>query len=415
MEFRYVAKDRSGKTVRGRKMASSRKQLITELSRERLVIISLEETSAVKKSLKKMLTETSIGRGGRVKLFDLLIFCRQLATMLAGGVPILRAIESIASETKKRGFQKILYSIGRDLKDGKILSESLKKYPDAFSLLFITIVEAGEKVGSLDKMLGRLSNYLESRERLIRKMRSATTYPAFIALAFIAAMAVITIFLIPRFQSLYTSFGADLPTLTLAIFNISDFIIKNLAFVIIAFMLAVFSIFFFVRHTRRGRMMWDGAMMGLPIFGPIIKKAAVSKFCRTLSTLLDQGVAITDSLFLVGRTSGNILIEEASEKAGKLVMEGETIPKALEKMAVFPSLMLQMVSVGAEAGSMPELLDKTADFYEEQVDTFVSTLTAAIEPILVISLGMVIAVVVVAMYLPIFKLGTAMSGISGGQ
>lgn len=409
LKFSFKAKDGSGKTVTGRRPSSSREDIITELQRENLTVVSVEEISNKKKeSSRKMFGGVLAGR--KVKTFDLVIFCRQLSTMLEGGVPILRAIESIATEVRDKNFKNILHKIARDLKEGKTLSESFKKYPNAFSDLFNAIVEAGEKVGSLDKMLGRLSGYLEARDRLVKKMRSATTYPAFIAFSFLVAVAVITLFLIPKFQSVYSDFGAELPTLTLIIFNVSNFVIQNIAVVLVALVVVIFSLFVFIRHTRAGRAFFDRALLGLPIFGDVIKKAAMSKFSRTLSTLLDQGISITEAFLLVGRTSGNIIIEDAGRKASELITGGEEIPGALEKTRVFPPLMLQMVSVGVESGSLPELLDKTADFYEEQVDTFVSTLTAAIEPILVISLGTVIAVVVVALYMPIFKLGSAMSG-----
>lgn len=407
-EFKYITKDKSGRTVSGRKIAASRQNLILELGRRDLTVVSIEEIGRSAKKRGEGILSKSMFGGRKVKTFDLLIFCRQLATMLHGGVAILNAIESISTEMKNKKFKSVLEDITKDLRSGKTLSESLKKYTDTFSNLFIAMVEAGEKVGSLDTMLTRLSSYLEFRDRLAKKVRSATTYPAFIAIFFLVAIAVITRILIPRFKNIYDSFGAELPPLTKYIFEISNFFIQNTIWILVGLVIAIFTIFFFVRYTRKGRVVFDKSMLGLPIFGAVIKKAAISKFCRTLSTLLDQGIAITEALLLVGRTSGNILIEDASTQASKLVMEGEVIPAALSKMEIFPPLMLQMASVGAEAGSLPELLGKTADFYEEQVDIFVSTLTSMIEPILVVCLGGIIGVMVIAMYLPILQLGSVL-------
>ncbi len=409
-EFKYITKDKRGKTVAGKKSISSQKDLIIELERKNLTIVSIEEVHHEERSFRKMLAEIA-PRGGKIKIFELAIFCKQLSTMLHGGVPILNAIESIADEMKNPRFKKLLQYINQDLRGGKSLSESFKKYPEVFSILFISILEAGEKVGALDKMLSRLSNYLESRDRLLKKIRSATTYPSFIAGFFVFAIVIITLFLIPRFQDIYADFGAELPALTKVVFNTSNFLLRNMPIVIFLLTASIFSLFVFVRYGRRGRILLDSMLLKLPVLGDVIKKAAVSKFCRTLSTLLNEGISVTEALLLVGRTSGNIIIENASSRASKLIVGGETIPSSLKKMAVFPSLMLQMVSIGVDSGSLPELLDKTADFYEDQVDIFISTMTTMIEPLLVVSLGAVIAFVVVALYLPIFKLSTAISGV----
>jgi type IV pilus assembly protein PilC len=406
-DFKYVAKDNKGKTVTGKRSVSSQKELVIELERKNLTIVSIEEAGREEKSFKEMMTDIMPG-AGRVSTFELAIFCRQMATMLHGGVPILNAISSIADEMKNPGFKKILQGIGQDLRGGTSVAESFKKHPEAFSILFTSILEAGEKVGALDKMLERLSHYLESRDRLVKKIRSATTYPTFIAGFFVFAIGVITVFLIPRFQKIYEGFGAELPALTRIVFNTSNFFIKNMPIVIFVLVAGIFSLFLFMRHSKKGRIMFDSALLKIPVLGDVIKKAAISKFCRTLSTLLSEGISVTEALVLVGRTSGNIVIENASNNSSKAIVGGETIPIAFNKAGVFPSLMLQMVSIGVDSGSLPELLDKTADFYEDQVDVFISTMTTMIEPILVVSLGAVIAFVVVALYMPIFSLSTAM-------
>lgn len=407
-QFEYKVKDKTGKTVTGTKSSKTKEELVMDLERQDLTIIDIKEITTKKPKKEKIFKNLKIGKK-RISSFELITMCKQLAAMLRGGVPIINAMESIANEVRDHEFREVLLDLSNNIRKGKSLTESFKKHPDVFSVLFVAIIEAGETTGSLDKMLRRLVGYLESRDRLIRKMRSVTTYPIFIASFFTLAVGVITVFLVPRFQSIYKSFGAKLPPLTLLVFNISNFFVKNMFILTCLFIIIIFALFVFIRNTKKGRSLFDNFILKLPIFGEIIKKAAISKFCRTLATLLDQGISITDALHLVGRTSGNIAIEEASDKVRKLVLEGETIPKAFSKTGIFPILMLQMASVGVDAGSLPELMDQTADFYEEQVDTFVSTLMTIIEPVLIVSLGAVISIVVIALYLPIFNLGSAMS------
>jgi len=408
-QFRYKAKDRNGKTIERLGHSSSRGSMLMELEKKGLVVVSIDEVRVEKKTKWKITSVLPISRG-RVKTFDLIVLCKLLATMLKGGVPILNAIGNITRETKSPELRRVLAGVGRDVRSGSSLSESLRRYPHVFSTLFTSIVEAGERVGALDEMLQRLGHYLERRERLVRKVRLATTYPAFISAFFCAAIAVVAFCIIPKFRDIYEGFNAKLPALTLLIFQISDFLARYALLVFVVFMGAGFSIFLFIKNTKKGKTIFDKFLLGLPAFGAIIKKAAVSKFCRTLSTLLSQGIPIAEALFLVGKTSGNILIEAVSNKSGKLITEGETIPAAFTKMDIFPPLMLQMTSIGVDSGALPELLDKTADFYEEEVDVFASNLTSLLEPILVVLLGAVIAVVVAALYLPIFKLGTVMGG-----
>jgi len=416
-DYNYIAKDKSGKTVSGTRFASSENALIAELDREGLIILGVELAGNAEKSKGKSFFSLSLSfggkKGGKVKTFELIILCRQLATMLKGGVPILNAVQSISMEIKNQRFKQVLANAIKDLQSGEKLSESFKKYPDVFSVLIVTMVEAGEKVGSLDEMLMRMALYLESKERLSRKIRSAAMYPAFIAGFFLFAIAGVTLFLIPRFKDVYEGFGAKLPTFTLIVFGISDFMVQNILFILIFLIVVIGGLMRYVKCTKRGRERFDRSMLKLPLFGDVITKAAISKFCKTLSTLLSQGISVTEALRLVGKTAGNVIIENASNAASSLVTDGETISAALTRTGIFPSLMLQMVSVGVESGSLPDLLDKTADFYEEQVDTFVGNLTTMIEPIMIVSLGLVVGVVVIALYLPIFGLSTAVSAGGG--
>ena len=402
-QYQYTAKSKDGQTVRSSEFASSEQELLTKLARKSLTPISIEEAGAAEKP--------SVFKYGnkKIKLFDLIILCKQLETMIKGGIPLVRALETISAETRSVVLKSTLIEMIGYIRDGDSFSNSLKRFRNLFSNLFIAIVEAGEKVGALDVMLGRLTVYLIARDRITKKIITALTYPAFILGFFLVGITGITLFLIPRFKSIYEGFGAQLPGLTLTLFRISDLVIHKIFFIaaIAAVLIFLFSVFI---KTRKGRYLFDAVTLKIPAFGEVIKKAAISKFARTLATLLQEGIPITEALDLVGKTSGNLIIEQATARAGKLILDGEDIPEALRKTGIFPSLLIQMATIGAEAGNLPELLDKTADFYEDEVDAFISTLSTLIEPILIVLLGAVLGTVIIALYLPIFKLGTAMTG-----
>ena len=402
-QYQYTAKSKDGQTVRSSEFASSQQELLTKLARKSLTPISVEEVGVVEKP--------SVFKYGnkKIKLFDLIILCKQLETMIKGGIPLVRALETISAETKSVVLKSTLLEMIGHIRDGDSFSNSLKRFRNLFSNLFIAIVEAGEKVGALDVMLGRLTVYLIARDRITKKIITALTYPAFILGFFLVGITGITLFLIPRFKSIYEGFGAQLPGLTLTLFKISDLVIHKIFFIAAAVAALIFFFSVFIK-TRKGRYLFDAVTLKIPAFGEVIKKAAISKFARTLATLLQEGIPITEALDLVGKTSGNLIIEQATARAGKLILDGEDIPEALRKTGIFPSLLIQMATIGAEAGNLPELLDKTADFYEDEVDAFISTLSTLIEPILIVLLGAVLGTVIIALYLPIFKLGTAMTG-----
>ncbi len=396
--FSYLAKDASGHSIKKSEFALSEYELKTRLTRKGLIIVSIEE--AKKKGSLPFLTP-------KVKKSDLVLFCKQLAVMLKGGVPLIKAIDSIAGELRNILFQAALGEINQHIKGGESLSGSLKKFPDLFSTLFIAMAEAGEKTGSLEVMLERLSAYMQAEDRLNKKIITALIYPSFIVSFFLFAMAVFTLFLIPRFKGIYEGFGAKLPALTQVVFGISDFFIHNILLMGLIIGVALFFSHKYFFRTKAGRRNFDRMTLKVPLFGAFLKDAALTKFSRTLATLLNQGIPIAASIELVGRTAGNVMIEEASFKLKKLILDGGSIPEALKKAEIFPPLMIQMVSVGVESGSLPELLDKTADFYEDRVDSFIAVLTNMMEPVLLAVLGVIIGVVIVALYMPIFKLSQA--------
>jgi len=270
------------------------------------------------------------------------------------------------------------------------------------------LIEAGERVGALDTMLERLAKYLTAQDRLNKKIIAAISYPSAVLIFFIFAIGVMTLFLIPKFKNMYASFNSTLPSFTLFIFGISDFLIHYIVFIVIAVAAIVFYIKEVLLKKPRGKYVFDSLVMKIPVFGDVMKKAALSKFSRTLATLLDQAIAVPESLQLVGKASGNAIIEEASIKASNSIIDGEKIAEAFRKTNVFPPLIIQMCTIGAESGNLPGLLDKTADFYEEEVDIFLQIMSSLIEPVLIVVLGLILGVFIIALYLPVFRLSQAM-------
>jgi type IV pilus assembly protein PilC len=402
--YSYIAKDRRSRTVRGREFAMSDRELAQRLMRKELTVISIKQ--AKERGL--------FGRGRQhVGTFDMLVLCKQLSSMVKGGIPLVRAIDAIAGETANQTLQSALAQVSHSIRSGDSFSSSLKRAQGIFSPLFVAIVEAGEKVGALDVMLERLNQYLAARDRINKKIIGAVTYPSVILVFFICALTGVALFLVPKFKGIYTSFGAKLPPLTKTIFDTSDFVLAHApAFVIILTLTGFLAHHWFFK-TRRGRLAFDRFALRMPILGGVVKKASISKFSRTLSTLMAQGIPVTESLELVARTAGNMVIENATLKACKLITDGAKIPEALTKAEIFPSLMIQMTSIGVESGNLPELLDKTADLYEDQVDAFIAVMSSMIEPILIVALGIILGITVIALYLPIFQLNQAVG--AGGM
>ena len=406
--FNYIAKDENGKTVRGREFATSEHELVKRLAHKNLTIISVkrsEETSVINRFAHQH---------KRISVFDQMLLCRQLSTLLKGGVPLIKGLEIISGETENLTMQSAITEICQCIRQGESFSTAMKRLSHLFSPLFVAMIEAGEKVGALDTMLERLSKYMAAQDRLNKKIISAISYPAAVLVFFLFAVVVMTLFIIPKFNIMYASFHAQLPPFTLAVFGLSDFLIKHIWLILGGIVFTGIYIKNFLLKTKRGRYVFHALLLKIPIFGPVIKKVSLSKFTRTLAILLGQGISVPEALELVGNTAGNAVIEEASAGISKSVLEdGRKIPDALRKTGIFPSLVIQMATIGTESGNLPELLDKTADFYEEEIDVFVGIISSLIEPILIIVLGLILSVFIIALYLPIFKLSSAVGqGIS---
>ena len=399
--FKYVAKDRAGKALSAILDAKDRAAAVDVLRKKDLIIISvIEETP------KKVLSLAFFGGAKKkIKLDDVAMFARQLATMVDAGITLVAALDILGEQMDNKAFGDMILTVRNDVETGSSLSAALAKHKKVFSPLFINMVRAGESSGMLDDILERLSQYLEKTSSLQKKVQSAMIYPAIVSSMAIGITLILLLKVVPIFKDIFSGFGAKLPTPTLVLINISNTLQKYFFLVVLAVAGAIFLLRKYL-NTERGRIKFDGFILNVPIFGPLLQKVAISKFSRTLSTLVKSGVPILSALEIVGKTSGNKTIEMAVEEVRKNVREGEGIAAPLAKSKIFPTMMTRMVSVGEQSGELEKMLSKIADFYDDQVNTSVSGLTSMIEPLIIAFLGIVIGSVVIAMFLPIFKLTT---------
>ncbi|MEA3560387.1 MAG: type II secretion system F family protein [Candidatus Omnitrophota bacterium] len=396
--FKYVAKDKAGKTVTASIEADTISSLVVSLREKGLIIISVNEEKPKKgfTGLKGL-----ISRG--VKSDDLVIFSRQLATMVDAGIPVTQGLDILSEQVENKVFKEIVINSRDDIEGGKSLSEAFSRHPKVFSVLFVSMIRAGETSGTLDLILDRLAGYLEKTSYLIRRVRTALVYPTVVTII----AACITIFLIikvvPVFKDIYEGFGAKLPLPTQILLSLSDFMRQYFLLGIIGL---IAGLFFLSRYakTSGGKLRFDRLKLKLPVFGALIRKVAISRFSRTLSTLVKSGVPILDSLDIVSKTSGNKVVEIAVDNARNSIREGENISVPLSKSGIFPPLVVRMIAVGEKTGELEKMLAKIADFYDEQVDAAVAGLTSMIEPLIIAFLGLIIGGIVVCMYLPIFKI-----------
>ena len=339
-----------------------------------------------------------------VSLKDLAIFTRQFSVMIDAGLPILQCLEILAAQAENKAFQKVLMTVRDDVEGGSSLSAALSKHPHVFDDLYCNLVQAGEAGGILDTILQRLATHMEKIVRLRRAVRSALMYPvAVITIAIIVVWVILT-YVIPTFASLFAELGADLPLPTRLVIAMSNFLGRFGLLIIIAFAAVLYAVRRWYKGTESGRKTIDSFLLRLWILGPVLRKIAVARFCRTMATLVSSGVPILESLEITARTSGNAVIEEAIMKVRDDVEGGRNIAESMEKTGVFPSMVVHMINVGEQTGALDTMLSKVADFYEEEVDAAVESLMAMLEPIMIAFLGVVIGGIVVSMYLPIFDL-----------
>jgi type IV pilus assembly protein PilC len=389
--FAWEGKDKAGKTVRGELRAPGEAMVNATLRRQGIVV------SKVKKQ--------GSGKGGSVGRKDIALFTRQLATMMKAGVPLLQSFDIVGKGAPNPAVGKLVYEIKTEVETGSSLAQAFRKYPLYFDQLFCNLVQAGEQAGILETLLDRLATYQEKILAIQSKIKAALFYPiAIIAVAFIIT-AVIMIFVIPAFKEVFSNFGADLPAPTLVVMAISDFFVK---FWYLIFGLAIGGVYGFLQAWKRSlavQIFMDRLMLRAPMFGGLVRKSVIARWTRTLSTMFAAGVPLVEALDSVGGASGNYVYAIATKQIQNEVSTGTSLTAAMQNANVFPSMVLQMVSIGEETGALDGMLSKVADFYEAEVDDAVEALSSLMEPVIMVVLGTLIGGMVIAMYLPIFKMG----------
>jgi len=342
---------------------------------------------------------------GKIKEKNVVVFCRIFSTMINAGLPLIQCLDLLAQQEQNKAFSKIIKSVKEDIEGGTSLTNALKKYPDVFDELFVNLIAAGEAGGILDVILERLSNYMEKAMKLKARVKGAMTYPAAVLVISFSVVALLLIKVIPVFQKMFEGMGGELPALTQILINASQFA-QDYWFIIAAIMAIIYFAFIRFYKTEKGRWMIDSMVLKSPIFGELLKKVAVAKFSRTLSTMMSSGVPILEGLTIVSKTAGNVVIEDALLKTRQSISEGQSIAEPLEKTGIFPAMVVQMIAVGEATGALDAMLSKIASFYDDEVDAAVDAMTALLEPVMMVFLGGVVGGMIVAMYLPIFKLAS---------
>ncbi|MFA4916062.1 MAG: type II secretion system F family protein [Syntrophales bacterium] len=345
----------------------------------------------------------------RVKEKDVVVFSRIFSTMINAGLPLIQCLELLASQEQNKTFSQIITSIKEDVEGGSTLSDALKKYPQAFDELFVNLVAAGESGGILDVILSRLSGYMEKAMKLKSKVKGAMTYPASVLVISTGVVSLLLLKVIPVFQKLFEGMGGTLPAPTQFLVDASQFMRDYFLWMIGAVVLIAFAFRRYYR-TEKGRLLIDTLILKSPVFGPLLKKVAVARFSRTLSTMMSSGVSILEGLSIVSKTAGNKVIENALMKTRRSISEGRTIAEPLSEGDVFPSMVVQMIAVGEATGALDTMLSKIADFYDDEVDAAVDAMTALLEPFMMVFLGGVVGGMIIAMYLPIFKMASVVGG-----
>jgi len=401
MQFAYKAKDSGGKMVEGLLEAPDQRAATDRLRAMKMTLVDISEKQV--SGFSALLSKINPFKP-RVKSKELVIFSRQLSTLVSAGVPIVQGLSILESQCETVVFRNVVISIRADIESGLGIADAMKKHPQAFSTLYVSMIRAGEVGGILDVILERLSGYLEQSEALKSKVKSAMMYP--IVVSGIAALVTVflMIFVIPTFKNIFGSFGAELPLPTRVVIGISD-AMKSHIFFVIAIPVALYIMGKRYYNSENGRAMVDAKLLKLPVFGILLKKVAIAKFTRTLGTLIKSGVPILQGLETVAATSGNIIIERAILTCRESVREGGRLVEPLRKADIFPAMVTQMISVGEETGSLDTMLIRIADFYDQEVDTAVKGLTSMIEPLIILGLGVVIGGIVIAMFLPMLSLG----------
>jgi type IV pilus assembly protein PilC len=396
--FQYTARTLKGELQSGQVDLPTRDDVIAHLRKNRLVVVQVRTAPRAFK--------LNMRFGSGVKTRDLVVMTRQFATMINAGLPLVQALDILAKQTENQVLADITKQVVYDVESGHTLADALRKHPKAFGDLYVNMVAAGEAGGILDTILVRLAQFLEKNDAIIRKVKGAMVYPGVIMSVAAIAIAVLLIFVIPTFQNMFASVNLELPLPTRIVIGLSS-LLTNYWWVFLSAMGG--SVFLITRYykTSPGRLQLDTLMLRLPVLGDVIRKAAVSRFTRTLGTLISSGVSILDGLEITARTAGNRVIHNAVMASRASIAGGETIAAPLQKSKVFPPMVISMIAVGEQTGGLDEMLSKIADFYDDEVDAAVTTLLSLMEPVMIVVLGVIVGGMVVAMYLPIFDMVNA--------
>jgi type IV pilus assembly protein PilC len=392
--FTWEGKDKRGTRVKGKSLAPDETALRADLRRQGIAPSRIRKQSQAFKS------------GGKVKPEDIAVFARQLATMLAAGIPMVQAFEIVGNGNDKPAMQKLVLDIKSDVEGGTSLHEALSKHPLYFDDLFVNLVQAGEQAGALESLLDKVATYKEKTEALKKKVKKALFYPAAVLVVAVVVTIILLIFVIPQFESLFKGFGADLPAFTQMVINLSKYIQSDGLYLaaVVGGCIAAFR--YFYKRSRKMRQTIDKLALKFPIIGPILNKSAIARYARTLSTMFAAGVPLVEALESVAGATGNILYEDAVMKMRDEVATGQRLQRAMENTGLFPNMVIQMIAVGEESGSLDTMSSKVATFYETEVDNAVDSMSSLLEPLIMAVLGVLVGGLVIAMYLPIFKLGS---------
>jgi type IV pilus assembly protein PilC len=393
--FVWEGTDKKGKRIKGKMLAASEAAVKADLRRQGVLAKRVRKEVQLFKSGKKIVSE------------DIALFARQLATMLQAGIPMVQCFDIIGNGHDKPSMQKLVLAIKADVEAGTSLHEALGKHPLYFDDLFVNLVEAGEHAGALETLLDKVATYKEKTEALKKKIKKALFYPAAVLAVAVIVTIILLIFVIPQFESLFKGFGADLPAFTQMVINLSRFVQDQGWWMLLVAGGAGWTFFYFKKRSRPMRQFLDRMMLKAPVIGPIMVKAAIARYARTLSTMFAAGVPLVEALTSVAGATGNIVYEDATLRIRDEVSTGQRLQRSMEATGLFPNMVIQMIAVGEESGSLDQMAAKVADFYEADVDAAVDAMSSLLEPLIMAILGVLVGGLVIAMYLPIFKLGAA--------
>jgi type IV pilus assembly protein PilC len=392
--FQWEGTDRNGKRIKGKSIAADEAAVRADLRRQGVV------PQRIRKERKSLFSS-----GGKITPGDIAIFSRQLATMLGAGIPLVQAFEIVGTGHENAAMQKLILSIKADVEGGSALAEALAKHPIYFDDLFINLVESGEQAGALETLLDKIATYKEKTEAIKKKIKKALTYPAAVLVVAFIVMTILLIFVIPAFEDLFQGFGADLPAFTRLVIDLSIFVREKGFFLALLIGGAIGAFLYFKKRSRKMRHFLDRMTLKIPVIGPIMQKASIARYARTLSTMFAAGVPLVEALESVAGATGNIVYEQGVLQMRDEVATGQRLQQAMENSDLFPNMVIQMIAVGEESGSLDDMSAKVADFYEEDVDNAVDNLSSLLEPMIMAILGVLVGGLVIAMYLPIFKMG----------